>query len=991
MADSVVQIKVQADVGDLQANMAKGESAFSKFSTTVNSTSSGLAAALNAADGQVVKFSDSAAGLRGQFDSQRSAIAEVDRQFKAGLIGSGEGAALVTRIKEAFAASATEAGGFGIATAGATREIIVLGHEMVSGNFTRIPGSLMVLAERMGGLSLSAMGAAGAVAALGYGLYELIEYLATVNTAIDQLGGTMAQMGNGAQFSAATARQAARDLADGYNVGTKAAIESMNAMEQVASATQANKAVLVDLAVAWVQMGAAGKASDDQVVKGVEAIRSAVAGGASSIRSFLAAHQLLTPEYAKELDGAQQFNDSLRAQGVLIEALKGRVGDYAQALRAFNTQQTGLVSFGETFALTPTDTKRPDPAKFGGAAANAGQLQDYQNQSQVVSQTREVIAQVTAQWTGAKAELDATVAQIWQNVVDQTKTGGKTLETLDQELLNARRQARQSAGQDAVGQERLTMSALQAAQGAGHAGILQAEIASSQRLLSNANLSADERRNIEIQLNGQLAQLRSQQASTALDAARQLVQDARAGSQQRIAAATEEAETARRLYGEDSAEYRRALNDKRAAERESARERQEIERQNADADVAIAKLELASNKQLLDDGVAEHAVTAQQKIEILRGLTEAAYQEDLQRLQDELATLDDTTKEYNRIYNEIRKLKAQHNQEMATLDRQAADETKKAADESARAWEQALSPASRAFDSMLSGIMMGTQTAQQAMARAGANMAASYLADIGKMIANFLAFKGLQEIGWTQMADSMASKTTKEAAAWMAGERTKTAATTEGNATRTASDAAGESSFLGRLGTMISGWLGLETGKTAATTAGVATRTAAEETGAAMTKTTEVTTAVSSIGTKAADAAAGAYDAMAAIPVVGPALGAAAAAATFAAVIAYQSIASAEGGWGQVPYDGALAMLHKNEMVLPANLAASVRAMSGTAQAAAAGATNTNNTWHLNAPMSVTSMNGPMSRSDFSTLLRNHGDLLIKHLQNAHRNGRLSK
>jgi len=35
------------------------------------------------------------------------------------------------------------------ATAGATRELIVLGHEVLSGNFSRMPGSFMVLAERM--------------------------------------------------------------------------------------------------------------------------------------------------------------------------------------------------------------------------------------------------------------------------------------------------------------------------------------------------------------------------------------------------------------------------------------------------------------------------------------------------------------------------------------------------------------------------------------------------------------------------------------------------------------------------------------------------------------------------------------------------------------------------------------------------------------------------------------------------------------------------
>ncbi len=42
--------------------------------------------------------------------------------------------------------------GLSFATAGATRELIVLGHEAMTGNFSRIPGSMVVLAERMGNL-----------------------------------------------------------------------------------------------------------------------------------------------------------------------------------------------------------------------------------------------------------------------------------------------------------------------------------------------------------------------------------------------------------------------------------------------------------------------------------------------------------------------------------------------------------------------------------------------------------------------------------------------------------------------------------------------------------------------------------------------------------------------------------------------------------------------------------------------------------------------
>ena len=69
--------------------------------------------------------------------------------------------------------------------------------------------------------------------------------------------------------------------------------------------------------------------------------------------------------------------------------------------------------------------------------------------------------------------------------------------------------------------------------------------------------------------------------------------------------------------------------------------------------------------------------------------------------------------------------------------------------------------------------------------------------------------------------------------------------------------------------------------------------------------------------------AAAAYHAIVGIPVVGPILAPIAAATAFAGIMAF----SAEGGMGAVPYDNAPFLLHKNEMVLPANLATPLRSM----------------------------------------------------------------
>lgn len=98
--------------------------------------------------------------------------------------------------------------------------------------------------------------------------------------------------------------------------------------------------------------------------------------------------------------------------------------------------------------------------------------------------------------------------------------------------------------------------------------------------------------------------------------------------------------------------------------------------------------------------------------------------------------------------------------------------------------------------------------------------------------------------------------------------------------------------------------------QTTAVVAGTTTQAAVEHTA----------NAISVLG-RAKSAAAGAYSAMAAIPVIGPALGAAAAAVTFAAVMAFGAFEK-----GGVAPEDMLAQLHPQEMVLPADIATPLRA-----------------------------------------------------------------
>ncbi len=120
--------------------------------------------------------------------------------------------------------------------------------------------------------------------------------------------------------------------------------------------------------------------------------------------------------------------------------------------------------------------------------------------------------------------------------------------------------------------------------------------------------------------------------------------------------------------------------------------------------------------------------------------------------------------------------------------------------------------------------------------------------------------------------------------------------------------------------------LGMTAAATASETARAAIKTAAATAGAAA----ENAAGLASIGRDASKAAAGAYAAVAGIPIVGPVLAPIAAGVAFAAVTAYESgFGSAKDGWDIPSGINPMAQLHAREMVLPAEQADVIRSMAG--------------------------------------------------------------
>jgi hypothetical protein len=199
-------------------------------------------------------------------------------------------------------------------------------------------------------------------------------------------------------------------------------------------------------------------------------------------------------------------------------------------------------------------------------------------------------------------------------------------------------------------------------------------------------------------------------------------------------------------------------------------------------------------------------------------------------------------------------------------------------------------------------------------------------------------------------------------------------------------------------GMRLASWVATESAKTVSSLLGLEQRGTAEAASSSQSIALSAATGLKDIAIKAAQAAAGAYAAIASIPIVGPVLAPVTAAAALAAVIALgRSIASAEGGWDRVPADGTLTELHRNEMVLPASIASPLRSaigswgapasaqpnLGGGLASAGGGATTVN--LHYGPSISGGSLG---SRADAEAFFRNHGDVMVGYLRNAYRNGR---
>jgi hypothetical protein len=207
------------------------------------------------------------------------------------------------------------------ATAGAAREFLSLGRDVVTGQFSRMGPSLLVLGERVGGLqtlvsgfNATTLGMGAAFVAAAGGLAYLIYQLHEEKTAIEEISaaGLLTGQTEPGNINFDAIRESLQRLKDEFGATTKEARSVAEAFAPVTNATVAQKQALEGLAVAQAHF------THGDVKKIAEEEAKAIQGGAAGLAKYEQEMGILTEAektviltHNNEADALQMLIDKL--------------------------------------------------------------------------------------------------------------------------------------------------------------------------------------------------------------------------------------------------------------------------------------------------------------------------------------------------------------------------------------------------------------------------------------------------------------------------------------------------------------------------------------------------------------------------------------------------------------------------------------------------------------------------------------------------------
>lgn len=901
----------------------------------------------------------------------------------------------------------------------AIMESLVLVHEAMSGRFTRLAGSSLILTQALAGeeaiagavaLALSPVGLAviavtGATVAGAVIAYQYAEAQAAVTRAVVGVGAA----------SGVSAEQLNK-LAEAGAAGFKSSVgENREALEAFTGAGVRNKTTLAELTGSVADFAAL---TGQKAAPAVAELAKAMADPAKGAQDLNEKFSFLDATQLRQIQTMVQLGDKMGAQAELAHLLAQRTDEAAKAAGGlqnwFHALLTGASDLGNEIGKLIThlgDLAQAENRGYGDPTAGAkaavaaaqrrAQLkQDSAGGADLEAATPE--AQAQAQKTQLQGNVNtvskalAADIQLYGPHSDAVKRDSEALAEYTRALntyvapaekaheialldikiastKNAALKAQLETQKEQIQLSGQVMSSAEAAQRAQDAGALKGakthepkarddyfsvaqaqleqQIASEKDAYANraqiaeqfwaarlvgAAKSASDQSKIENAYNAARIEVQKKTDAALLEDDKYAITMAKESPVQLTAAWAKYLADVKNIYHEGSRELLAAQRENQQAIDATAAKLREVQTQSYDRAATSASHSNASQTNTQDkalvnqedavkDQRSDGQISTAQEVAALTALNQQRQILAEQSAQKELAiayTKDEAIKSEAGATqaeiaaaneNELDAWQAYQDHRTA-IAQDAADRQTAITQAAAKAQEQAYS---QAIGSMVStvgsgflGMARGTETFHQVGLKVAEDVEDQFVSGAEKQLTSWLTAEAIK------------------AAAVLTGQATQTGAVTAGVAQRTAIENTGFfAKILSLLGIQVATQTVTEAQKTAAVAAGVSARSTAEVTAQATawaaTRPIIAAEAASLVGLAGAGGVASMAMAPFPLDLGAPAFGAAMA----AAATGYATIASAKGGWWQVPGDGMMTELHKDEMVLPASNASDLRNM----------------------------------------------------------------